>query len=104
MFSRIVTMKLKPNHISELTKTIDEKVLPLLRTQTGFKDELVFVAPGGAEAIAVSIWDRKDNAESYNQSAYPQVLQSLTNVIDGAPQVKNLELTSSTLHKIAATV
>ncbi len=104
MFSRIVTMKLKPNHVADLTKAIDEKVLPLLRTQAGFKDELVFVVPGGAEAIAVSVWDRKESAESYSQKAYPQVLQSLSNLIDGTPQVKNLDVTNSTLHKVAATV
>lgn len=104
MFSRIVTMKLKPNHVADLTKAIDEKILPLLRKQEGFKDELVLVTPGGAEAVAVSVWDRKENAESYTQNAYPQVLQSLANLIDGTPQVKTLDVTNSTFHKIAAAV
>jgi quinol monooxygenase YgiN len=104
MFSRIVTMKLKPNHVSDLTKSLEETVLPLLRKQEGFRDELVFVAPGGADAIAVSIWDRKENAESYNQKAYPQVLQSLANLIEGTPQIKTLDVAYSTLHKIVATV
>jgi hypothetical protein len=97
-------MKLKPNHASDLNKAIDEKILPLLRKQEGFKEELVFVAPGGAEAVAVSVWDRKENAESYDQKAYPQVLQSLTTLIEGTPQVKTFDVTTSTLHTTAATV
>ena len=62
------------------------------------------MTPGGAEAVAVSVWDRKENAESYTQNAYPQVLQSLANLIDGTPQVKTLDVTNSTFHKIAAAV
>ncbi len=104
MFSRIVTMKLRPGHIADLTKTIDEKVLPLLRKQEGFKDELFFANNGGAEAISISLWDRKESAESYNQKAYPQVLQSLTTLLDGTPQVKTFEVISTTLHQVAATV
>jgi hypothetical protein len=104
MFSRIVTMKLKPGHIADLTKTIDEKVLPLLRKQEGFKDELFFSNNGGAEAISISLWDRKESAESYNQKAYPQVLQTLTTLLDGTPQVKTFEVISTTLHEVAATV
>jgi hypothetical protein len=43
------------------------------------------------------VWDRKENAESYNQNTYPQVLQSLTALLDGSPNVKSLDVISSTL-------
>jgi heme-degrading monooxygenase HmoA len=98
-------MKLKPNHIADLTKTIDEKVLPLLRKQEGFKDAVFFANNGGAEAISISLWDRKESAESYNQKAYPHVLESLVNLIDGTPQVKSFEVISSSLNsKVPTTV
>jgi heme-degrading monooxygenase HmoA len=102
MFSRIVTMKLKPSHIADLTKILDEKVLPLLRKQEGFKDVVVLANNGGAEAISISLWDTKANAESYSQKAYPQVLTSLTDLLDGSPQVKSLEVISTTLRQVAA--
>ena len=97
-------MKLKPNHIADLTKTIDEKVLPLLRKQEGFKDAVFFANNGGAEAISISLWDRKESAESYNTKAYPQVLQSLTPLLDGGPQLKSFDVISSTFNKIPTTV
>lgn len=99
-------MKLKPNqyNVSDLTKTIDEKVLPLLRKQEGFQNAIFFANPNGAEAISVSVWDRKESAESYNQKAYPEALKSLTNLIDGNPQLKTFDVISTTLHKAATTV
>lgn len=106
MFSRIVTMKLKQNqyNASDLTKAIDEKVLPVLRKQEGFKNAVFCANPNGTEAIALTVWDRKESAESYNQNTYPQVLQSLTNLLDGNPHVKSFEVISSTLNKIPTTV
>src|SRR5579871_4598896 len=102
MFSRIVTMHLKPNSGVQLTKTVEEHVLPLLRKQEGFKDAIFFVSPDGRDATAISMWDRKENAESYSAKTYPQVLQTLTSLYDGSPQVKTYDVISSTFHKIAA--
>jgi hypothetical protein len=97
-------MNLKPNRVAELTKTVEERVLPLLRKQEGFKDEIFFVSPDGTEAVGISLWDRMENAESYSGKAYPQVLEALTNVLDRSPQVKTYEVINSTFHKIAAKV
>lgn len=104
MFSRVLTMQLKPNHVADLTKTFEGKILPLLRQQEGFKDAIVFVTPGGMEATAISLWDRKDNAEAYSIKAHPEVLQALTNVLQGSPQSKSFDVISSTFHKVAAQV
>lgn len=104
MFSRIITMHLKPNNVSQLTKTVEEQVLPLLRKQEGFKDEIFFVSPDGRDATAISLWDRQANAESYSHKAYPQVAQMLTNLLEGSPQVKTYDVVNSTFYKIAAQV
>ena len=102
MFARNVSMHLKPNTISEFTRTFDNDVLPLLRKQKGFRDEIVFAIPGEREVLAISLWDDRENAEAYNTSAYTQVLNTLAKVVEGAPQVRTLEIVSSTFHKIAA--
>ena len=102
MFARNVTLHLKTNTAPEFTRTLETDVLPLLRKQNGFKDEITFVAPDGAEAIAISLWDRKENAEAYGRDTYPEVLKSLAKVIEGTPEVLNYEVANSTCHKIAA--
>lgn len=102
MFARHVSFRLKPNSIPEFTKTIEQDVLPLLRKEKGFRDEITFVAPGGTEAIGISLWDEKENAEAYNRSSYPAVLKALTKVVEGTPELKTFEVGNSTFHKIAA--
>lgn len=104
MFSRIITMHPKPNSIAQLAKAVEEQVLPMLRKQEGFKDEIFFVSPDGKDATAISLWDRRANAESYSHNAYPQVAQMLTNLLEGSPQVKTYDVVNSTWHKIAAQV
>ena len=104
MFTRNVTMRLKPNSVPEFTRTFENEVLPLLRKQTGFQDELTLVAQGGTEVIGISLWDRKENAESYERGTYPQVLKVLAKVVEGTPRVQTYEVCNSTFHKIAANV
>src|SRR2546430_15046850 len=82
MYARNVTLHLKANTAPEFTRTLETDVLPLLRKQNGFKDEITFVAPDGAAAIAISLWDRKESAEAYGRDTYPEVLKSLAKVIE----------------------
>jgi hypothetical protein len=102
MFGRQVTMKLKPNSAPELTRILDNEIIPILRKQKGFRDETTFIAPERSEAIANSFWDTKEDAEAYNRTAYPDVLKTLSSVIDGTPTVKTFEFANSTFQKAAA--
>ena len=80
MFARSVSMHLKPNSVAEFTRTIENEIIPLLRKQKGFQDEITFVAPGGTEAIGISLWDQKENAEAYSRGTYPEVQKALAKV------------------------
>ena len=102
MFARHVSLHLKPNSVREFTDTIDKEVTPLLRKQKGFQDEITFVASGGTEAVGISLWDQKENAEAYNRGTYPQVQKALAKVVEGTPEIKTYEVANSTFHKIAA--
>ncbi len=102
MFSRNVSMHLKPNSVAEFTRTLDQEIIPLLRKQKGFQDEITFVVPNGTEAVGISLWEQKENAEAYNRETYPAVLKALAKVVEGTPQVQTYEVSNSTFHKIAA--
>ena len=75
MFTRIATMTLKPNASGEFTQLLEQKIVPLFRDEPGFQDLMVFVVPGGPDLLILSIWDSKEDAESYEASAYPNVLR-----------------------------
>lgn len=100
MYARNVSMHLKPNTAAEFTRTLERDIVPLLRKQNGFADELTFVLPDGTEAVAISLWDTKDSAEAYDRTGYAEVLKGLSKVIDGTPVVRNYDVSTSTCHKI----
>ena len=102
MFARSVSFHLKPGRAAEFTTLIDLDIIPVLRKQRGFQDEIAFVAPGGADAVGISVWDLKENAETYARAAYPGVLKSLEQVVEGTPQVQTYEVSNSTFQKTVA--
>ena len=104
MFARNVSIHLKPNSSVAFTKQIENETVPTLRKQQGFQGELTFLAPGGTEAVAISLWDKKENADAYARTGYPTVLKSLNKFVEGTPNVQTYEVANSTFDKIAATV
>ncbi len=99
MFARNVSIHLKSNVLSDYTRTFQNDVLPLLRKQKGFKDEITFAGPGGIDVTAISLWENKTDAEAYNTNAYPQVLKALAKFIEGTPQVHTSDVVTSTFAK-----
>lgn len=102
MYARTVRMELKPNSVAEFTHLLEKDVIPMLRKQNGFKDEIAFVPSDGKEAVAISFWAERENADTYNRATYPEVLKTLAKVVVGTPQIHTDEVTNSTFHKIAA--
>jgi hypothetical protein len=102
MYTRNVSMKLKADSAKEFTRMLENEVIPMLRKQKGFKDEITLVAPERNEAVAISFWDKKENAEVYNREKYPEILKTLSKVVDGTPKVESFEVANSTSHQIAA--
>jgi len=52
--------------------------------------------PENRNAVAISLWGDKANAEAYDTNTYPEVLKALANVIDGTPKIQTLEAVTST--------
>ena len=102
MYARRVSLQLKPNSTAEFTKRLEKQVIPMLRKQNGFKDEITFVVPAGTEAFGVSLWDNKENADAYNRGPYAEVTKILANLVEGTPRVDTYEVSNSTFHKIGA--
>jgi hypothetical protein len=104
MFARTVSMHLKPNTRGEFAQLLESNVIPTLRKQIGFQDEITLVGADGIMVTAISLWDSKEDADTYNRAAYPEVLKSLATIIEGTPEVRTSNVANSTFHKIAARV
>src|SRR5450432_3927207 len=101
MFARNISFHLKSNMLPDYTRTFENDVLPLLRKQNGFKDEITFAGAGEIDVTAISLWENKTDAEAYNTNVYPQVLKTLARFIEGMPKVQTSDVVNSTFHKIA---
>ena len=103
MFARNISFHLKSNMLSDYNRTFENEILPLLRKQKGFKEEITLSNPGGQDAIAISLWENKANADAYNTTAYPEVLKKVARMIDETPKVQTFEAVTSTFHQVLAT-
>ena len=100
MFARNVSFHLKSNMLSDYTRTLENEILPLLRKQKGFKDEITLSNPGSQDATVISLWENKANAEAYNTNTYPEVLRTFAKMIDGTPKVQTFEAVTSTSYAL----
>lgn len=100
MFAREISIHLKPNTLNEFTAMLEKEVVPVLRKQAGFRDEIVFSVDGANSVNAISLWDTKEQAETYATSVYPGVLKAFEKFVDGTPKVRALSVINSTAHKL----
>jgi quinol monooxygenase YgiN len=102
MFARNVSVHLKPNTLNDFKQTFEKEVIPMLRKQAGFRDEIALAGDNEAYVTAISLWESKEQAEAYNSSTYPTVLKTLDKFLDGPPKVRVSSVISSTSHKLTA--
>jgi hypothetical protein len=106
MFVRKLSFHLKPNMLTQFTGTLEKEIIPVLRKQDGFKDEIAFATPGSSDVHVISVWDTQKNAETYARNSYNDVVKMLSNVLDGTPKLVSGEILHSTLSEthVAKTV
>lgn len=102
MFARNVSIRLKPNTLHDFKQTFEKEIVPMLRKQTGFQDELALSGDTDTFVTAISLWDSKEHADTYNTGTYPAVLNILEKYLDGAPKVRVSSVISSISQKVTA--
>ena len=74
MFTRVVEVTTKPGKARELSHTITDKVLTILKNQPGFVDEVVLISNENPDHIlALSFWKTREDAEKYNREQFTNV-------------------------------
>ena len=102
MFTRVVEITCKSGKAKELSSTINEKVLPILKKQTGFVDEAVLVSDTESTRIlGLSFWNSKDDAERYHREQYPKIQEMLKPLLETEPIIRTFDVHTSTTHRIA---
>ena len=103
MFTRAVEITTKAGKSHELANTINEKILPILRQQTGFLDESVLTSDTEPNRVlALSFWKTKEDAERYHKEHFPRITEMISHLVETNPVVRTFNVHTSTPHKIAA--
>jgi hypothetical protein len=104
MFAHKLSMYLKNDGALAFKQKIEADIIPLLRKQKGFLEQITFLYLNGREVHAFSLWESAERAEAYNRGAYQEVARMLASVIEGAPLVRTYDVLNSTIHKSVAAV
>ena len=103
MFTRVVELSSKSGKAKELSNTINEKVLPILKKQTGFVDEAVLVSDTESTRIlGLSFWNSKEDAERYHREHFPKIQEMLQPMLETEPVIRTFDVHTSTTHRIAS--
>ncbi len=104
MYVRKVSMRLKSESSSEFIRKMENEIIPLLRKQHGFLDEMTLLAQSGKEVYAYSFWESSTDAENYEKNEFGRITGMLAGVIEGSLRVHTYTVANSTFHKMASAV
>jgi heme-degrading monooxygenase HmoA len=102
MFTRVVELTSKPGKGKELSNTINEQAVPILKKQSGFVDEIILNAEGEPNRVlALSFWKTKEDADRYHREQYKNIHESMRHLLDAEPNIRTFDVHTSTGQKIA---
>jgi quinol monooxygenase YgiN len=90
--ARSVSFDIAKDKNEEFHKLFKTEVLPVLKKQDGFKDELLLVHD--QHVLAISVWNNADAARKYETATYPQVDKALRPVMTGKPTIETFDFAS----------
>jgi heme-degrading monooxygenase HmoA len=103
MFSRVVAVRTKDGKARQLARTIQEKILPILESQTGFVDEVALISDTESDQIlALSFWKNQEDAERYTHEQFPRVNELISHLVETAPVSRTFNVDAFSSHKVRA--
>ena len=89
-YARSMHLTLKPGKEQQFRGVMDRDVMPVLKQQGGFREELALV--DGNHALGISVWDTQEHARQFETAGRPKILEHLRSVIQGEPRVEAYEV------------
>jgi heme-degrading monooxygenase HmoA len=103
VFTRVVELTSKPGKASELSNAINEKAVPILKTQPGFVDEVLLVSNAEPDRVlALSFWKTREDAERYHREQFKKISEMLGYLFQTEPMIRTFDVHTSSGLKIVA--
>ena len=90
--ARSVRFDIAADKNEEFHTLFRNEILPALKKQDGFKDELLLVKD--QHVLAISVWNDVDSARKYETATYPQLDKALRPVMSGKATVETFKYDS----------
>ena len=97
MFARAAFIKVEPGCEVELTRTLEQEVIPLFQKEKDFRGLLAFTFPNGTKALSLSLWDQKESSGGFFARGFG-ALTALARVALGTLSVQVYEVSNYTFH------
>jgi len=95
-FARNVNFTVKNGKVDEFNRLMQAEVLPLMKKEKGFRENLTLLRSN--TGMSISVWDDRASAETYNTKTYPEVLKKLQPVLEGTPRVDTYDTILTMVH------
>lgn len=103
MFTRVVELTSKPGKSKELSNAIQDTVVPILKKQNGFVDEVVLVSNAEPDRVlALSFWNAQADGERYHREHFKNISETLRYLLGAEPVVRTFDVHASSGMKIVA--
>ena len=76
MFARLISYQFNIDNLDETIKRVEDRVIPALKSQKGYRGIYVFSDRKACKGIAMTLWDSEEDALADEQSGKLQVRTS----------------------------
>lgn len=90
--ARSVRFDIAADKNEEFHTIFKNNVLPVLKNQDGFRNELLLVQD--QHVLAISVWKNLDSASKYETATFPQIDKALRPIMFGKPTVETYDYDS----------
>jgi hypothetical protein len=98
MYARSASYIVKPGLIQNCCRIVDDIARNLVAKQPGFIDHIILVSEAEPRLTTVmSLWQSREDAESFLRDWYPAIFLRLASLVDGRPEVEYFTCVSTRL-------
>jgi heme-degrading monooxygenase HmoA len=103
MHTLLIEGTLKPGKKDEFMKVWESQILPTLKAQKGWVDEILLMREEAQEGVGVSFWQTKADADRYYKEVFPQQVAKVSDMLTGTPKMRAFNVEHADTFNISAT-
>jgi heme-degrading monooxygenase HmoA len=103
MHTLLIEGRVKPGKKSEFITIWNREILPTLKKQPGFVDEILLFGTAETESgVGIGLFKTREDAERYHREVFPRLANTVQHLMTGPPTVRQFNVEASETFRIAA--